>query len=232
LELRKVPNLMLDFQPTDRRLVIDFWEPYLTAEPKWDWTDKAVPGHEKFPEINRRLHLTFNLDSADGLMKDRPAEMADYITPLNGVLGDVAVGLAKIELNLATFPLDPDTGLPHAKQLGVTELFNQLALRSAPRLLFWRGHIDEGIPSAYPEADGISLYLHGNSGINAISWRYTEAMRLEMFFLKKSFILNETDLAIFEFSHLLHYHGLNFLLGTLIGELPVVKELKALAIRV
>lgn len=232
LELRKVPNLKLDFYPTDRRLVIDFWEPCLKAVPKWDWTDKAAPGHDKYPEINRRLHLAFDLDSGDGLMKDRPAGMEDYITPATAALGDVATGLAKINFGLSTFLLDDEHGLPYARQTGVTELFNQLAVSTAPRLLFWHGMNEDEIPSAYPEADGISLYLNGPTGIAATSWKQTEAMRLGMFYLKKDFILDETDLARFDFSDLVHYNGLNYLVASITGDLPVVKAFTALLLKV
>lgn len=232
LELRKVPNLKLDFYPTDSRLVLDFWEPCLKSAAKWDWTDKAAPGHKKYPEVNRRLHLSFNLDGGDGLMKDRPAAMEDYITPAADVLGDVALGLAKIDLGLTTFLLDDETGLPIARQTGVTELFNQLAVSTAPRLLFWHGIDEDGVPVAYPEADGISLYLNGPTGIAATSWKQTESMRLGMFYLKKDFILDETDLALFSFGDVVHYNGLNYLVASITGELPVVKAVTVLLLKV
>lgn len=231
LELRKIPNLKLDFDATKKHLTVDFWEPKLSVPPFSDWTLKAVPGHDKYDEFNRRLWLTFELDTADSLMKDRPEPVADYVTPAVASLSGEAVGLVKVPLRLSTFLVDGESGLPIARQTGVTTEFNQLAVTTAPRLLFWHGLV-EGVPLALPELDDISLYLTGENGIAAKSWKQTEALRKEMFYLKKSFTLTETDLALLDFAEVIHYNGLNYLVAHMAGELPISKGFTCLLVKV
>lgn len=231
LELRKIPNLEMNFNSPEKRLSINFWEEKLLLPPVADWTDKATIGHDKYPEFNRRLHLTTELDGGDSLMKDKPEILGDYITPSDAVLGNVAVGLAKMTMRLSTFLTDSVTGLPIAKQTGVTEQFNQLNVNTAPRLLFWHGVVGE-IPKALPELDGISLYINGENGIGETSFNQIEAMRLAMFYLKKSFTLDETDLAQLDFSRMIHYNGLNYLIAHIAGELPLTKECTCLLVKV
>ena len=231
IELRKIPNLRLRFDRINKTLTIDFWEPFIDQVPTKDWTLKAKPGHRKFPEFNRRLQLAFDLDGGDSLMKDKPAALGDYFTPVTGNLGGDAIGLAKVPMKLSTFLIDEETGLPIARQTGVTTEFNQLNVNTAPRLLFWHGLID-GIPAAFPSLDGISLYLVGPSGIAARSWARTEQMRREMFYLQKKFTLNETDLALLDFSEPIHYNGLNYLIAHIQGELPITSDFACLLVKV
>jgi hypothetical protein len=230
IELRKVPNLEYIFDATEKRLTINFWEEKLSLQPIHDWTGKATPGHDKYPEKNRRLLLTFELDGNDSLMKDKPEAMADYLTPPEAVMGTIEVGLVKVTLRLSTFLIDDVTGLPMARQSGVTSQFNQLGVGTAPRLLFWHGLVG-GLPIALPELDGISLYLSGPQGIAATSWKHTEAMRMDMFYLKKGFILTETDLARLDFTRSIHYRGLNYLVAHVAGELPATKEFTCLLVK-
>jgi hypothetical protein len=121
-----------------------------------------------------------------------------------------------VSLKLSTFLVDKETGLPIAKQTGVTTEFNQLNVSTAPRLLFWHGLVDD-VPLALPELDGISLYLNGENGLAAKSWKHTEEMRKNMFYLKKGFNLSETDLALLDFSTPIHYNGLNYLIAHVTG---------------
>lgn len=231
MELRKIPNLELRFDTAKKHLSIDFWEEKLILPPVADWTQKAVIGHEKFPEFNRRLHLAFELDGGDSLMKDKPEPLADYITPSEAVLGNIAIGLCKVPMKLSTFLTDGATGLPIAKQTGVTAQFNQLNVNTAPRLLFWHGLVSS-VPKALPEMGGISLYINGENGIGETSWNRIEAMRLGMFYLKKNFVLTETDLALLDFSRMIHYNGLNYLVAHVGGELPLTKECSCLLVKV
>ncbi|WP_353720307.1 hypothetical protein [Dyadobacter sp. 676] len=231
LELRKVANLRYKFDTPNKRLEIDFWEPCLDVPPVRDWTLKATPGHNKYNEFKRRLQLAFELDGGDSLMKDKPEAMADYFTPADGNLGTDAIDLVKVPFSLSTFLVDQESGLPVAKQTGVTTEFNQLAVTTAPRLLFWHG-ITEDVPLASPESGGISLYLTGPTGIAATSWSRIEQMRREMFYLEKGFTLNETDLATLDFSQPIHYNGLNYMVALISGELPVEKEFQCLLIKV
>lgn len=231
LELRKIPNLQFIFNNAEKKLTIDFWEEKLTTAPMADWTSKAVIGHEKYPEFNRRIHLAFELDGADSLMKDKPAQMADYTTPTEAVLGDVALGLAKITMKLSTFIVDELTGLPMAKQIGVTEHFNQLSNATSPRLLFWHGMVED-TPTALPSVHQVSLYIQGDHGIGETSWNQIESMRLGMFYLKKSFILNEQDLALLDLGRQIHCNGLNYLIAHVSGELPIGKAFNCLLVKV
>ncbi|WP_254562148.1 hypothetical protein [Dyadobacter diqingensis] len=231
MELRKIPNLELSFDSAEKYLNIDFWEDKLNMPPAVDWTDKATIGVDKYPEFNRRLHLATELDGADSLMKDKPDIMGDYITPSEAVLGNIAIGLAKVSMRLSTFLTDSVSGLPIAKQTGVTKQFNQLSVTTAPRLLFWHG-LQGGIPKALPELNGISLYIKGDKGIGETSWNRIEDMRLGMFYLKKSFVLTETDLALLDFSRMIHYKGLNYLIAHISGELPLSKECSCLLVKI
>ena len=231
IELRKIPNLQLGFDSVRKHLTVDFWEEKLNVPPSIDWTFKATPGHEKYPEFNRRLWLAFDLDNSDTLMKDKPVIMGDYVTPDTGSLGSEAIGLVKVPMKLSTFLVDDEAGLPIAKQTGVTKEFNQLNVGTAPRLLFWHGMVED-VPTALPELDGISLYLTGENGIAATSWVRTEQLRREMFYLKKSFVLSETDLALLDFSKQIHYNGLNYLVAHVAGELPITKEFTCLLVKV
>ncbi|MCE6987482.1 hypothetical protein [Dyadobacter sp. CY323] len=231
IELRKIPNLRLRFDTINKSLTIDFWEPLIDQVPRKDWTLRATPGHEKIPEFNRRLQLAFDLDGGDSLVKDKPEDLADYFTPVTGSLGGDAVGLVKVPMKLSTFLIDDETGLPIARQTGVTMEFNQLNVNTMPRLLFWHGLID-GVPAAFPNLDGISLYMNGPHGIAATSWARTEQMRREMFYLKKKFSLNELDLAQLDFSEPIHYNGLNYLVAHIAGELPITAPFVCLLVKI
>jgi len=127
--------------------------------------------------------------------------------------------------------VDEVSGLPIAKQTGVTQEFNQLNVSTAPRLLFWHGLVSD-VPTALPELSGTSLYLTGSKGIAASSWKRTEQLRREMFYLRKGFTINETDLALLDFSEQIHYNGLNYLVAHVSGELPITKEFQCLLIKV
>lgn len=231
IELRKIPNLELVFKSTEKTLIINFWEEKLNMPPVKDWTLKAVPGHKKYQEFNRRLQLAFDLDTADSLLKDKPEIVGDYITPAGASLGGDAIGLAKVPMKLSTFLVDEENNLPIAKQTGVTIEFNQLGIAAAPRLLFWHGLVGD-TPTALPELNSISLYLNGENGIAAKNWKRTEQLRKEMFYLQKSFSLTETDLALLDLSAPIHYNGLNYIVAQVAGEVPVRKEFQCLLVKI
>lgn len=157
--------------------------------------------------------------------------MADYFTPAVGNLGGDAIGLVKVPMRFSAFLVDETTGLQIAKQTGATVEFNQLNVSSAPRLLFWHC-VTAGIPTALPAVDGVSLYMAGADGIAATSWKRTEQMRREMFYLQKNFEFTELDLDLLDFSRPIHYNGLNYLIAHISGEFPVSKEFSCLLIKI
>ncbi len=53
-----------------------------------------------------------------------------------------------------------------------------------------------------------------------------------MFYLKKGFVLSETDLARLDFTRSVHYRGLNYLVAHVAGELPATKEFTCLLVKV
>lgn len=227
LELRKLPNLQFDFNAVEKKLKIGFWEDSLALEPVADWTNKAVKNETKRPETAPRLQLGFELDGGDGLMKDKPAVMGDYVSPLYS--DSVYDSIAPLKLKFSTLVTDEETGLASAKQVGISENFAQLSSKFSPRLLFWHG-IVSGYPRALPALNGRSLYLTGPDGLMAKSWKRTEEMRSNQFYLIKSFVLNELDLAKLDFSRKIHYAGMNYLVGQITIENPVTAAASCLLI--
>lgn len=227
LELRKLPNLQFDFNSVEKKLKINFWEDSLALEPVADWTSKAVRNETKRPEKAPRLQFGFELDGGDGLMKDKPAVMSDYVSPLYS--DSVYDGIAPLKMKFSTLLVDEATGLATSKQVGISENFAQTTAKFSARLLFWNG-IVTGYPRALPTLNGKSLYLTGADGLAVKSWKRTEAMRNQQFYLIKSFVLNELDLAQLDFSRKIHYAGMNYLIGQISIENPVTAAANCLLV--
>lgn len=87
------------------------------------------------------------MDGNDGLTKDKPAILADYISP--EVAGN---GIATVAMKFSTLLTDQATCLPICRQGGLTSRFGQDAKPFTPRLLFWTG-----MPVASHTLNGITL---------------------------------------------------------------------------
>ncbi|MGV3560766.1 hypothetical protein [Larkinella arboricola] len=226
IELRKVFNLAYDFQAVQGRLTISLTNTIFRAAPVKDWSHKAVKGYKKRGEVNRRLQLSFELDSSDALLKDKPEVLADYVTPA----GDEQTGIAKVPAKLGTLVYDDVTGLAAARQPGVTEQFNQLTQGWQPRLLFWNG-LEDDVPLALPTLDELSLFWLGAGGLAETFWKQTEAFRTKMFYVEREILLNETDLATLNFKEKVHINGVNYLVVQVTVSLPIEQPAKCLLVR-
>lgn len=228
LELRKLFNLQLDFDLPNRRLTVGFWGTALGRAATVDWTDKAVGRPLKTPEPNTRLQLGYELDGGDASMKDKPALLADYLSPGTG-------SLATLKSRISTLLPDEITGTAKASQPGVTAQFSQLTGSFAPRLLFWHG-LSGGMPKALGHYGGYSLYWNGYAS-NGVSvpglvqhWQTLEAMRAQQFYAKQSFNLTETDLASLRWDRKVHVAGVDYLVVNATVSLPIRKPVECLLV--
>ncbi len=218
LELRKLPNLKFDFDAIEKKLKVNFWEDDLAQPAEIDWTNKAARYETKKTEVSPRLQLGYELDGGDGLMKDKPAVMADYISPTYS--NSVYDGIVPLKSKFSTILQDATTGLGIVKQVGISEQFAQSANKCSPRLAFWNGVVAD-YPRALPSLNNTDLYWTGPNGLVAKSWKRTEEMRSQQFYLVKNFVLNEMDLARLDFAKKIHYQGMNYLIGQLSIENPI-----------
>jgi hypothetical protein len=218
LELRKLPNLMLLFNTTEKTLKIDFWQDKLLAPTSIDWSSKAAKGETKVAEQNTRIQLSYQLDSGDALMKDKPTETSDYVTAQYS--GQTYVGIAPVTAKFSTTLMDATTGHPIVKQQGITEVNQQLTQKCSPRLLFWAG-IVAGKPTASTEVAGHSLYWNGVNGLKEKHWSILENTRASQFYLKKQILLSEIDLANLDFSKKIHLNGVDYLVAQVDYKLPL-----------
>ncbi|MCA0229881.1 MAG: hypothetical protein LCH91_05415 [Bacteroidetes bacterium] len=226
LELRKLPNLAFTFDTIAKKLTIDFWDDYLKLPTQTDWTAKAVRGGNKIPEFNTRMQLSYALDSNDALQKNRPVAVSDYLTP--ETVG-VQSGIAKLSSQFSTLLVDSVTGLATASQAGATSQYGQQSNTFAPRLLFWNGLVG-GLPRALPTLNTTSLYWNGANGLAPKYWAQTETVRKRQFYLKKSFVLNEADIATLDLRRKIHVEGVDYLIAQLNVELPITKPCEALLV--
>lgn len=226
LEIRKLVNLSFTFNTITKRLTIDFWDECLKLPTAKDWTAKAVKGGNKIPEFNTRIQLTYDLDSNDALQKNRPADVADYLTPETI---DVQSGIAKLPCKISTLLVDAGTGLATAQQVGATIQYGQQANKFSPRLLFWNG-IVSSFPRALPTLNTTSLFWTGANGLATKYWAQTETVRKRQFYLKKSFVLNEADIATLDMKRKIHVEGVDYLIAQLNVELPLGKPCEALLV--
>ncbi|GGM81849.1 hypothetical protein GCM10010967_12020 [Dyadobacter beijingensis] len=214
LELRKVANLKFDFNSVAKTLTIDFWDECLRTPTNADWTGCATIGETKTPEPNTRLQIAMQMDGNDGLTKDKPALLADYISP--EVAGN-RNGIATVAIKFSTLLTDQATGLPMCRQEGLTSKYGQDAKPFTPRLLFWAG-MSAGMPVASHTLNGITLTP---AGLAATVWKETIALRTRMFYLAKKFILNEADLAKLDFSKKFHCEGVDYIVAQVNASVPV-----------
>jgi|GEM_PF-1039300 len=227
VELRKYLNLRLDFDTLNKRLTIGFTESVFSLQTTLDWSEKLVLGARKILERGRRLQLTMELDSNDAMVKDRPAALADYLTP--AFADDLTI--AKLSTKFSTLVVDASTGLANARQLGATSQFAQLDKKSTPRLLFWQG-VQSGFPRALPTnlAATKSLYWNGTTGL--INWTFakTEAFRRQIHYLDCQLLLSEADLALLDFTKKVHVNGVNYLPVRLSNSYPLTQPTSGLLV--
>lgn len=223
LELRKIANLKFTFNAVEKTLKIDFWEDCLEAPTAFDWSEKATYGETKTPENNTVVQLSMSVDGNDALAKDKPAELADYIS--QEIVGS-RNGIAKLEMKFSTLVVDAASGLAACKQEGQTSQFAQQAKLWAPRLLFWHGIVDD-YPRALPSLEGISLFP---SVLANTTWKETIALRQRQFYLKKDFVINETDISKLDFSKKYHVNGVDYIIAQLNVSVPVKGVATALMI--
>lgn len=226
VELRKYLNLSLKFNTVQKRLTIDFTDDIFSLPCTKDWTPKLVKGARKIFERSRRLQLTMELDANDTLQKDRPAAVADYLTP--AFSNDLAI--AKLATKFSTLLVD-GTGLPTAKQQGATAQFAQLDKKSTPRLLFWNG-MSGGYPMALPTRGGKSLYWNGPDGLVNWAWAKTESFRRQIHYLDSQLLLTEADLALLDFREKIHLNGVNYLPVRLSNSYPLTQPTSVLLVSI
>ncbi|RAI73980.1 hypothetical protein HMF3257_05710 [Spirosoma telluris] len=221
LELRKMFGLAMLIDPADKTIKLDFLGDFFGNVATIDWSEKALKTYKKRPELNRRLLLSSVLDGGDGLAKDNPPELADYLTPAL----DEDTGTTPISCQLSTLLTDEATGLATTKQAGRTEQFSQLANNFAPRLLFWNGlTAGPGVapqPLATAKSGGYSLYWTGADGLAATFWPAIEAMRKRMYYLERQMDLDEVDLATLDWSQKVHINGVDYLVARIQVALPI-----------
>lgn len=227
VELRKYLNLSFKFDTLNKTLTIGYTDTIFSQPTLIDWSEKLVVGARKILERNRRLQLTMELDSNDSLAKDRPAALADYLTP--AFADDLAI--AKLSTKFSTLIVDSTTGLANARQQGATSQFAQLDKKSTPRLLFWQG-IQSGFPRALPTntAATKSLYWNGATGLINWAWKKTEAFRRQIHYLDCKLLLSEADLATLDMTKKVHVNGVNYLPVRLSNSYPLTESTTALLV--
>ncbi|MBN8827068.1 MULTISPECIES: hypothetical protein [unclassified Spirosoma] len=226
LELRKLFNLAMTVDTVERSIRLDFTEGFHQRAAQINWSDKALKDFKKRPETARRLQLGSLADGGDGLAKDKPGILADYLTPEL----ESDTGVSQLSCKFSTLLTDDATGLAITKQAGITAQFGQLTNTFTPRLLFWNG-LQYGIPTATARRGGYSLYWNGENGLAVRFWGKTEANRKRQFYLERGLALNEVDLATLDFSEKVHINGLDYWVGKLSINLPITEPAMALLVR-
>ena len=138
-------------------------------------------------------------------------------------------GIAKLPCKISTLLVDAGTGLATAQQVGATIQYGQQANKFSPRLLFWNG-IVSSFPRALPTLNTTSLFWTGANGLATKYWAQTETVRKRQFYLKKSFVLNEADIATLDMKRKIHVEGVDYLIAQLNVELPLGKPCEALLV--
>ncbi|MGF7217483.1 hypothetical protein GGR92_003657 [Spirosoma lacussanchae] len=226
LELRKTFNLAMRVNAIERAIRLDFTDSFHRRAASIDWSEKALKEYKKRPETARRLQLGSVADSADGLTKDKPESLADYLTPEL----ESETGIGKLTSRFSTLLTDPATGLATTQQAGRTEQFGQLASGWSPRLLFWNG-LQSGLPMATARLNGYSLYWPGADGLAARFWPMTEQHRTRRFYVERQLDLNEVDLATLDFSKKVHINGLDYFVARVDLMLPIKKVSNVLLVK-
>ncbi len=231
LELRKLFNLAMRVDTNERAIRLDFMDNYHKMATSKDWSKKALKGAKKRPEMARRLQLGSEQDSGDGLTKDKPPILADYLTPELAT----ETTITPLTSRFSTLLTDPATGLAITSQAGISEQFGQLSSKFTPRLLFWNGlqaaPNAEPLPVATAKRGALSLYWTGADGLAATFWKRTEANRVSRFYLERNLDLNEVDLATLDFSEKVHINGLDYWVASISISLPIKQPATALLVR-
>ncbi|GAB3990394.1 hypothetical protein GCM10028807_17460 [Spirosoma daeguense] len=226
LELRKLFNLAMNINTVNKTVRLDFMDNYQKKAASKDWSAKAVKEYKKQPETARRLQLGSTPDGNDGLTKDKPELLNDYLTPAL----ESDTGISPLVSQFSTLLIDPLTGLATAKQPGTTELFSQLTAKFTPRLLFWNG-LQNGKPTATAKWNGYSLFWNGADGLANVFWKQTEIARQRQFYVERLMNIKEVDLATLDFSEKVYINGVDYWLAKLIISLPVTAPATALLVR-
>lgn len=238
LELRKLFNLGYTIDGVNKKMTIGFWDEMIATAEVIDWSRKAVKGTTKTPENYKRIQLGSDLDGNDQLMKDKPTEMADYVTAGNE--GNLAVMKCKFS-TLSSSPTPAPSNVPiMARQVGQSVQFNQLTAKFSPRLIRWRGLLN-GVPTATNEGltwktppsptPNPSPMGWGIIGLGERYWKNSEAMRAQTEYIKQDFLLTEADLATFDFRQKVHVNGVNYFVVNLNVTLPIKKPASVLLMR-
>jgi hypothetical protein len=207
LELRKVVNFSYRFQAVKRKMVMGLTDDIFRQAATVDWSDRADRQYKKRQELNRRLQLTFELDTNDQLLKDRPAAVADYVSP------GTEPGIAKITSKLCPMLIDSVQGLP---------IMNQVGGSTWPRLAFWDG------AKATNTLGGITLDW---ASLREHFWKETERFRAGMFYVERNLQLTPTDLAQLDFGLKKHVVGVDYLVVRIVVNLPTSQAAQCLLIR-
>lgn len=226
LELRKLFNLAMTVDTVNKAIKLDFTDYYHKRATTIDWSRKALSGHKKRPETARRLQLGSTADSGDALQKDKPAILADYLTPVL----ESDTGTSPLISRFSTLLIDPATGLATTSQPGITAQFGQLGNTFGPRLLFNNGIVN-GKPTATAKRGAYSLYWTGADGLAAMFWKLTEASRKNRFYVERQLDINEIDLATLDFSQKVHINGVDYFLASLALNLPIKERATGLLVR-
>lgn len=226
LELRKLFNLAMTVDTVDKAIKLDFTDSFHKRAASVDWSYKALKRFKKRPETARRLQLGSELDSNDGLTKDKPEILADYVTPVL----DEDTSISKLTSKFSSLLTDPATGLATAKQAGITEQFGQLANKFSPRLFFWNG-LQAGQPVASARRGTYSLFWTGPNGLATMFWKETEQHRQRRFYLERELALDSVDLATLDFSKKVHINGMDYFAVNIAISLPIKEPARALLVR-
>jgi hypothetical protein len=227
LELRKMFNLAMNVDTVERTIRLDFTDDYRRKAATKDWSKKVLKEYKKKPETARRLQLGSEVNGGDGLAKDKPLELADYVTPEL----DKETGIAPLKTKFFTLLTDATTGLAITKQAGVTDQNNQLANTFGPGLLFWNG-IQNGVPTATAKRNGYSLYWTGADSLAARFWPLTEQARKSQFYVERQMALDEVDLATLDWSEKVHINGLDYWVASITLSLPIQAPATVLLVRI
>ncbi|GAB3790186.1 hypothetical protein GCM10028818_59940 [Spirosoma horti] len=228
LEFRKLLNLSFTIRPAEKRLTIGFTSKILSKAAVKDWSDKAVKLFKKQPETARRMQLGSELDSGDALVKDKPLELEDYLTP------ELAepTGIAPLKSKFSTLLMDSELDTAKCQQTGITEQFGQLTNKFSPRVLFFiENELVNSIPTASSSLNDLSLYWNGVNGLAATFWSVNEALRQQWFYVTRDINLNEFDLATLDFAEKVHINGVNYLVVKVLVSIPINKPAQVTLLR-
>jgi hypothetical protein len=236
-ELKKMFNLALCFDSTNRTLVIRFADEVMQQATRLNFTEKIVPSANRKPEFFNRLEFDWELDKDDNLMKIPPISFEKYASTASSTsTGSATAATAAtvhrgnfftIKTGFSTRMTDDVSGLAIAEQVGVSPLFNQLSAKSSPKILLWNGMIN-GKPIATNARGGFRLALHGADGLVANCYNEYEKWRSKTASRSVQANLTAADLAELDFHRnacnevAIHIHGKDYYIESLRVNLPLV----------